>query len=349
MLRLRVLALPFFFAGAASCAAPAESARESSSAIRGPRTIGGVRITNYTLARESDLRGGGSIHASGLSRAHAVDFLCSGHGVAMQGTGIGDDGMLVKYVSGGGGWCGNYARLCNCGTAKFIEVDHVFGSSGRALVKNYSIAVDRSVIPHGSSVWIGALRRWHRADDTGGGIVGRHIDVYTEDEHPHYYLDSDVVVSDAPHEPGDDGPNGEPADGVKTPAGEGPEPRPEGGPFPALDIRHPVTSGGWVTQCNEGADGERVWQTRARGRTPDSQWAEAKYPQTPTASCGDAREGKHPIVLRSEPGGTLGATWITTCADEPGIAHVFQVDGDVDGHPAAPFHHDELDESCQTR
>ena len=351
----RLVALSFLaLAGAtASCSSVSDGAasRSTTSAVSGLTTIGGVRITNYVLARESELSGGGAIGVSGLSRAYPVDFLCSGHGVAMQGTGIGEDGVYVKYVSGGGGWCGGYARLCNCASARFAEVDHVYGASGRALVKHHSIAVDPTLIPLGSSVWIAELGRWFRADDTGGAIVGRHIDVYTEDEHPHYSSQTEVVVTSTPHAPDDPGPNGEvvvPLGSGPGPSGE-PEPRPEGGPFPALDIRHPVGSGEWVTQCNHAGDGERAWLTRAGGRDAYSRWAEAKYPQEALSSCGEAREGKRPLVFRSAAAGTLGAAWITTCSDEPGVAHVFQVDGEVDGRPAAGFHHDERDESCQTR
>lgn len=56
---------------------------------------------------------------------------------------------------------------------------------GRALPLRYygSIAVDPSVIPLGSRVYIPAYRHdghggWFIAQDTGGGILGRHIDVY---------------------------------------------------------------------------------------------------------------------------------------------------------------------------
>jgi 3D (Asp-Asp-Asp) domain-containing protein len=46
-----------------------------------------------------------------------------------------------------------------------------------------SVAVDPGLIPMGSLVWVGRYRSqngdgWFRADDTGGAIDGRHIDVY---------------------------------------------------------------------------------------------------------------------------------------------------------------------------
>lgn len=57
-------------------------------------------------------------------------------------------------------------------------------ASGRAAVPNYSIAVDKSVIPLGSTVWLdygdGNLVEY-RADDTGGAVKGAVIDVCVAD------------------------------------------------------------------------------------------------------------------------------------------------------------------------
>jgi 3D (Asp-Asp-Asp) domain-containing protein len=51
------------------------------------------------------------------------------------------------------------------------------------LVYYRSVATDPSYIPRGSLVWVGKYASkngdgWFRADDTGGAIKGRHIDVY---------------------------------------------------------------------------------------------------------------------------------------------------------------------------
>lgn len=297
-----------------------------------------MRITNYTLAREADF-------------ASYSDFLCSGKGVAMQGTGIRNDGQYVKYVSGGGGWCGNYARLCNCGSAQFAVTDRVFGSSGNTLRKHFSIAVDTRRIGYGKSVWISSLGHWFRADDTGGAIIGQHIDVYTADENPGYFFDSQVYASDVGHEPNDPGPNGEAANGVQEETKEEPavtEPRPEGGEFDALEVRAQIGEGQWITQCNESLDGERVWQTRGAGPDAWSRWAEAKYPQMISASCGTADNelGILPLVFRSEGEDALGGTWVKQCAGADRTARIYQVAYGIDGHPAAPFHHNEIDESC---
>jgi 3D (Asp-Asp-Asp) domain-containing protein len=45
-----------------------------------------------------------------------------------------------------------------------------------------SVAVDPSLIPFGSHIFIPAYQAvnggWFEADDTGGAIIGRHIDVF---------------------------------------------------------------------------------------------------------------------------------------------------------------------------
>jgi 3D (Asp-Asp-Asp) domain-containing protein len=336
--------IELFFAAAllSACSSPPdEDIASSRSKIGGVVDLGTMRITNYTLARESDF-------------ASYSDFLCSGKGVAMQGTGIRNDGQYVKYVSGGGGWCGGYARLCNCASARFSVVDRVFGSSGSTLRKHFSIAVDRRRIAYGKSVWISGLNRWFRADDTGGAIVGQKIDVYTEDENPGYYFDSKAYASDVAHEPNDPGPNGEAADAIpggepaKEPAPFVPEPRPVDGPFEALEVRAPIAEGEFITQCNESLDGERVWQTRGGGPDEWGRWADAKYPQEIAASCGtpDDQLGVHPLIFRHRFAGEMGGVWVKQCAGEGGVAHVYQVAFDIDGHPAAPFHHNEHDEVC---
>lgn len=317
---------------AACSASNGEEVASSKSKISGAADLGTMRITNYTLAKESDF-------------TSYSDFLCSGTGVAMQGTGIRNDGRYVKYVSGGGGWCGNYARLCDCGSAEFSVVDRVFGSSGNTLRKHFSIAVDPRRIAYGKSVWIASLGHWFRADDTGGAIVGQHIDVYTEDDDPHYFMESAVYASDVEHDADDPGPNGENA---KVEAKYEPEPRPDGGDFAALEVRAPVGEGEWITQCNESLDGERVWMTRAAGPDASSRWAEAKYPQMISEHCGTADNelGILPLIFRSRAEGELADVWVKQCAGEAQTARVFQVAYGIDGHPAAPFHHDEIDEAC---
>jgi hypothetical protein len=123
-------------------------------------------------------------------------------------------------------------------------------------------------------------------------------------------------------------------------------PRPEGGPFEALEVRTPVMPDLWVTQCNGSADAERVWQTLPSGPSPDARWAAARWPQGVTGSCGDAREGVHPLVFKSLGEGQLGA-WVVQCTGQDGQAAVFHATGEsVDGHPAAAFSHYEGVAGC---
>jgi hypothetical protein len=122
--------------------------------------------------------------------------------------------------------------------------------------------------------------------------------------------------------------------------------RPEGGPFPALEIRSPTAPDQWITQCNESADGERVWQTLPSGPSPDARWASARYPQATNGDCGDAPQGIHPLVFRSLPAGSFGA-WIVQCTGQDRNSRVFHAQGEVvAGHPAAPFSHYEQNASC---
>ena len=195
--------------------APVEGAPVSMDGVMTEQPVGellaGFRITNYTLAREADLSGQRTgnrtrIGAHGLPGAYAWEFLCSGRGVAMQGTGITVDGKFVHYVSGGNGFCGRDQHLCNCKGAQFALTTGVFGATGRALVENYSIAVDPAVIPYGSYVWIDAMKRWFRADDTGGAIRGRHIDVYVGTQPFVFNGETAIFIASEAHEANDAGP-----------------------------------------------------------------------------------------------------------------------------------------------
>jgi 3D (Asp-Asp-Asp) domain-containing protein len=83
----------------------------------------------------------------------------------------------VTYPLAGGGWSDGVGhQRGDYGGATF--------SSGPSLSLRYyrSVAVDPRLIPRGSRIYIPAYRRvnggWFVAQDTGGAIIGRHIDVY---------------------------------------------------------------------------------------------------------------------------------------------------------------------------
>ncbi|HEY8076034.1 MAG TPA: hypothetical protein VIF62_18030 [Labilithrix sp.] len=125
-----------------------------------------------------------------------------------------------------------------------------------------------------------------------------------------------------------------------------PSPEPTGGPFRALRVKSPIQAGEYVTQCNDAADAERVWQTDGSGPEEDMRWAPAQYPQRPWQTCGKtSAEGVYPLVFRNMNPGEIGS-WITQCAEDSGVAHVYETEGEVDGHPAAAFRYDEASDDC---
>jgi 3D (Asp-Asp-Asp) domain-containing protein len=84
----------------------------------------------------------------------------------------------VTFPLASGGWSSGTGR-------QYVPLRNVSFKAGPALPLSYyqSIAVDPRVIPLGSRVYIPAYRNdghggWFVAQDTGGAIGGRHIDVY---------------------------------------------------------------------------------------------------------------------------------------------------------------------------
>jgi len=84
----------------------------------------------------------------------------------------------VTFPLAAGGWSAGTGR-------RYVALPGVTFGSGASLPLRYygSIAVDPHVIPLGSRVYIPAYRRdghggWFIAQDTGGGVTGRHVDVY---------------------------------------------------------------------------------------------------------------------------------------------------------------------------
>jgi hypothetical protein len=84
----------------------------------------------------------------------------------------------VTFPLGAGGWSNGAGR-------RYVPLRDVSFAAGASLPLRYdeSIAVDPGVIPLGSRVYVPAYRNdghggWFVAQDTGGAINGRHIDVY---------------------------------------------------------------------------------------------------------------------------------------------------------------------------
>jgi 3D (Asp-Asp-Asp) domain-containing protein len=84
----------------------------------------------------------------------------------------------VTFPLASGGWYAGQGR-------RYVSPGNIRFSTGRSRPLRYyrSVAVDPSLIPLGSLVYVAAYKPlnrdgWFRADDTGGAIRGRHIDVY---------------------------------------------------------------------------------------------------------------------------------------------------------------------------
>lgn len=178
-------------------------------------------ITEYWPAPEAWFVGR-AVSAPGLSGKHRIDWLYSAMGVSMEGEGIGLDGRMYHIDAlGSGGWvtvdgaptdasdgwsagspfwrAGGFWRNHSGGVTfplaaggwasgagrRYVPLPGVSFAAGASLPLRFlqSIAVDTSVIPLGSRVYIPAYRGdghggWFVAQDTGGAIQGHHVDVY---------------------------------------------------------------------------------------------------------------------------------------------------------------------------
>ena len=198
----------------------AASARPPGRHTRG-RWLRGVTVTEYWAAPEAWFVGR-MVTAPGLTTRHRIDWLYSADGISMQGEGIGLDGRLYHLQAAGtGGWVttdgvatsaaegwtggtpywraggywrnrkhqvtfplstGGWSNGCGVRYVSLRQVRFALGPSAPVRPLQ-TLAVDPSVIPLGSRVYVPAYRGdghggWFVASDTGGGISGRHIDVY---------------------------------------------------------------------------------------------------------------------------------------------------------------------------
>lgn len=189
--------------------------------ISKPRWVNDVLVSEYYPVPESWFVGE-RVAAPGLPGKHRVDWLYSARGLTMEGDGYGTDGRQYHVESpGSAGWVnerGEHTRAGNGswskgapfwrsvgwrnrrgavtfqleggGWSRGIGEKHVpergitFGPGpSRPLAFYKSVAVDPTLIPLGSTVYIGAYKHtaghgWFTAGDTGGAIDGRHVDVY---------------------------------------------------------------------------------------------------------------------------------------------------------------------------
>ena len=124
-------------------------------------------ITHYTYALENDPIHDGSpkVSASGLNEQYKQGFLSTPYGVAMQGTGKAENDKYIRYNGKNSDGTINYA--------------YGVGGAYRKITEPYKqIAVDSSVIPYGSKVYVECYDKIMSADDCGSAIKGNHIDVF---------------------------------------------------------------------------------------------------------------------------------------------------------------------------
>ncbi len=131
-------------------------------------------VTAYNVCHEDDFRGE-LVDARGLHERHKDDFLFSGKGVCMQGSGQTSDGQYIRIINPRDlAWEDGFRRITKQENAKF---DYGLGGAFRPVVEGVSIAVDPKIIPSGH--WVNIERVGvRRADDTGGGINDYHIDIF---------------------------------------------------------------------------------------------------------------------------------------------------------------------------
>ena len=203
--------------------APTSSAKAPPGAPAGAKGkwLKGFTVTEYWPVPEAWFTGK-LVSAPGLSGKHRIDWLYSAEGVSMQGEGVGLDGRMYHIDSLGSdgwvtadgkatdpalGWSGgppfwragaywtnSHGQVTfplqaggwsNGRGRHYVALPGVTFAPGASLPLHpyASIAVDPSMIPLGSRVYIPAYRNdghggWFIAQDTGGAIKQRHIDVF---------------------------------------------------------------------------------------------------------------------------------------------------------------------------
>jgi 3D (Asp-Asp-Asp) domain-containing protein len=144
----------------------------------------------------------------------------------------------VTFPLAAGGWSNGRGR-------KYVPLPGVSFADGPSKPLRYyrSIAVDPDLIPLGSMIYIAAYRHtaghgWFRAEDVGGAIIDRHVDVYrsppkTQDAGASMYADQRIYVIPPGRSAGPDAPGGSGSGGGST-----------GGSGGGADTTPPPTSGG---------------------------------------------------------------------------------------------------------
>jgi 3D (Asp-Asp-Asp) domain-containing protein len=169
-------------------------------------SLGTFELTYYWVTAEADF--------SGTANTDLFDDSCTvlatvtsafADSLDIEGTGRLVDGRLL-----------NVSGACPCARSPcYMEVDAQhpwgYGAVGNALVPFRSVAVDRSVVPLGTHLYVAEFdgvtmpgdpsygQFVHdgcvSADDVGGGIVGQHLDFFAALEAHYQTLDTQLALS----------------------------------------------------------------------------------------------------------------------------------------------------------
>lgn len=190
--------------------------------ISRPMWLTKTTITEYFPSMEAWFIGE-KVKTPGISgRESRIDWLYSAKGVAMEGDGVGSDGKRYHIENlGSGGWISRNGKPATFGSSdkskqpfwrssgywrnkkkgvtfrlhsgewfagegkRYIPPTGITFGKGpsRDLTYYRSVAVDPTLIPLGSLVYVGKYKSfngdgWFKADDVGSAIKGHHIDVY---------------------------------------------------------------------------------------------------------------------------------------------------------------------------
>ena len=170
------------------------------------KLLGSFVLTYYWVTTEAEF--------SGPKDTNLYDPKCNllatvpakfAQSLKLEGTGRLDDGRLL-----------NYDGACSCPASPcYIEADAQhpwgYGVQGKALEPFRSFAVDPAEIPYGSRVYVPELdgvsvpgdAPWGgfvhdgcmSADDTGGGIVGKHVDWFVALKSSYTSLDGQLSLA----------------------------------------------------------------------------------------------------------------------------------------------------------
>jgi 3D (Asp-Asp-Asp) domain-containing protein len=196
-------------------AAPDASTADGPTGGPGP-LLGTFRLTYYYVAAESDYTDSGddtTLYTPSCAVLATVPTAFA-DAVVIEGTGQLDGGEVF-----------NYTGSCPCAFSpcfELVDAGHPWGTgaSDRALVPFRSIAVDRSVLTIGKHYYVAELDGVTMpgepptggfvhdgcvsADDTGGDIIGMHIDFFSALRSYYLTLDRALALDDITlHEGGD--------------------------------------------------------------------------------------------------------------------------------------------------